>query len=206
MIRHETFARKAAIWLAHQSRRALPAHRAEWADAMRNELQYISSDFAALQWALGVLFASCLERIRVMNAESFRLPRWLLSLEMLLCFVPLTFFAAVLVVVLVRGLMPPGFAFLNLSAAAVGPVGLAVAFRMIVLGRIALGKGTIFALGLLAAWTVVAFSSLPIRGNGPIGEWWREYILIALLPAAGAAHLMIIGARTPNREALGAAN
>jgi hypothetical protein len=141
-----------------------------------------------------------------MDAESLRLRRWLLSLEMLLCFVPLTFFAALLVVVLVRGVMPPGFAFLNLSAAAVGPVGLAVAFRMIVLRRIALGKATIFALGLLAAWTVVAFSSLLIGGNGPIEEWWREYILIALLPAVGAAHLMIIGARTPSRKALGAAN
>ncbi|HEX6994570.1 MAG TPA: hypothetical protein VF339_10550 [Gammaproteobacteria bacterium] len=132
-----------------------------------------------------------------MDAESLRLPRWLLSLEMLLCFVPLTFFAAVLVAVLVNGVMPAGTALLNLSAAAVGPIGLVVAFRMIVLGRIALGRGTIVSLGLLAAWTLVAFSSLSIGGNGPIGEWWREYVLIALLPAVGSVHLICIGAYAP---------
>lgn len=169
---------------------------------MRSELEYISSDYAALQWALGVYVASCLERARVMSTDSLRLSRWLLSLEMLLCFAPLTFFTGVLVVVLLNGAMPTGFALLSLSATAVGPIGLVAAFRVIVLGRVSLGRTTTFVLGLLAAWPLVAFSSLSIGGAGPIGEWWREYVLIALLPAVGAAHLVLIGTRPPKEPAL----
>lgn len=203
MIRREALARTAAVWLVRQARKALPAHRSEWADAMRAELHYISSDYVALRWALGLFLASCLERVRIVNAERPGLPRWLLSLEMLLCFAPLTFFTVVLVVVLLKGIMPTQTALLSLSATAVGPIGLAIAFRMIVLGPIALGRGTILALGILAAWTLFAFtSSLAVGGSGPIVEWWREYVLIALLPAVGAAHLMLIGGSALKRPAL----
>jgi len=49
--------------------------------------------------------------------------------------------------------------------------------------------------------SLVAFASLSIGGSGPIGEWWREFVLIAVPPALGAAHLMSIGAHASKRPA-----
>lgn len=137
-----------------------------------------------------------------MNPKSLRLPRWLLSMEMLLCFVPLTFFTVVLIVASLNGAMPIQTAVLNLSAAVVGPIGLLVAFRMIVLRRPTISRSLSVLLCLLAAWTLLAFALLAVGGSGSVSEWWREFVLIALLPAIGCVHLILIGSRATNSPAL----
>lgn len=40
----------------------LPPARSEWAEAMKNELDYIESDWRALRWSAGCVFASYFER------------------------------------------------------------------------------------------------------------------------------------------------
>jgi uncharacterized membrane protein YsdA (DUF1294 family) len=127
-----------------------------------------------------------------MNSKRPPLPPWLLSMEMLLCFVPLTFFTVVLVVASINRAMPIPAALLNLSATAVGPIGLLVAFRMIILKQTKIRRFVSVLLCLLAGWTLLAFALLGAGGSNSISEWWREFVLIALLPAMGCVHLVLM--------------
>jgi hypothetical protein len=95
-------------------------------------------------------------------------------------------------------LTPPYYAPLRvtvfiLSIALLGPVGLAVAFRSVVLNRPALPAAAAWALRILAAWALLADLIYLLALNGAMSlDWWRGYILIALLPALAAAHLVYL--------------
>jgi hypothetical protein len=193
------FLRRAAKRLAAHAGRALPRNRAEWAKAMRHETDHVPNGAAAFVWALGCVFASYLERIRVMRIGNARVSPWVLCLEMALCFVPLTWMFAALVS---RGAF--GFAgpipidawFLNmLFSTTLGPIGLIVAFRVVVLNRRSFGWFTLAALCLPAAWTLlefaVAFGRLMLSSGYPV-EATGGLILFAALPAVGVAHLVYL--------------
>lgn len=53
--------------LAHHAANVLPRHRAAWGEAIRNEVEFIESDTAALRWAAGCVIASYAERINPMS-------------------------------------------------------------------------------------------------------------------------------------------
>lgn len=58
--------RQQALWAAHRAARLLPSGRSDWAQAMVRETDLIENDFSALSWAVGSIFAGCVERIRTM--------------------------------------------------------------------------------------------------------------------------------------------
>jgi hypothetical protein len=87
--RRSVVQRVAARLISHAAQ-TLPVERADWATAMGNEFQYISGSYAPLIWAVGCVLASYAERIRVMNGNNPRISLWVLVLEMLCCFTPLT--------------------------------------------------------------------------------------------------------------------
>jgi len=196
----DSFARGLAIRLATHAANLLSDERSDWAQAITNEIRYVPSDSAALGWAIGCLFASYKERMRIMNTANSKMSRWISSLEMLVCFLPLSLLGLAVASMLLTGRMPIQVALPNLLTAAIGPIGLIVAFRMFVLQRFALSGPMITVLCIAATWTILAFASgLAIGGNGSIGEWWREFVLIALLPAVGSAHLIFIANRSSSR-------
>jgi hypothetical protein len=80
-----------------------------------------------------------------MKSGKLHIPRWLLGIEMLVCFVPLTLLGVAVAGAAFAGAIPPSSAVLYLSEVAVGPLGL----------------------------------------------------IIALLPAIGVAHLLVIAKRAP---------
>jgi hypothetical protein len=182
--------RQFAESLATHAENVLPRVRADWAKAMCNEVHHISSNRAALTWALGCVFASYKERMRTMMIGSSRVSRWVLILEMLFCFTPLTLLC--LAVLANLGRMQGQEGILALTVAAAGPIGLVVAFKIIVLKRPSLTKLATAALCVLAGWTVFAYSLQVIAEGGPVHEWWRNFVLIALLPALGVAHLIYL--------------
>jgi hypothetical protein len=185
--------RQIAMRLTAHAQRMLPPARAEWANAIRNEIDHIPGGRAALVWALGCVFASYRERMRAMIMRNARISRWVLIVEMLFCFAPLTLLC--LAVIANLGRMEGKEGLLALTVAAAGPIGLVVAFKAVVLNRPSLNKIAIAALCILAAWTVLAYS-LQIRAdNAPVGEWWRDLVLIAVLPALGVAHLVYMATR-----------
>jgi adenylate cyclase len=55
--------RRLAVAATRHAARVLPARRAQWAEAMRRELDYIEDDRAALRWALGCVVSSYRTRL-----------------------------------------------------------------------------------------------------------------------------------------------
>ena len=120
------------------------------------------------------------------------LPRWLLSLEMALCLIPLTWLFVAVLAMMARGVMPLEYGILSSSAALLGPIGLAVAMRIVFVTGGSVGRATTTILALLAAWTVLAYSGQVLHNGTPFSGWWREFVLIALLPSWAVVHLLQI--------------
>jgi hypothetical protein len=176
---------------------ASPEERADWAQAMINELDYLSPDMSAVTWAFGCILVCYSERIRIMIRPLQFMPRWLLALEMLVCFTPLTL---LFLAVVVRGLHG-GFTLqaglLYCSGAVLGPLGLAAASRSIFFKSSSMGRAMITGLCLVAAWTVIAYSAQVLTfGQSHLSDWWREYVLIAVLPALAVIHLVSINSQS----------
>lgn len=190
--------RSLAMQLVAHAQKVLPRNRADWARAMHHEVEHISGDPVALAWALGCVVASYMERAKTMISSDARVSRWVLSFEMLCCFVPLTFLFAATVMNL--GHLDGATAIVALTVAITGPVGLIFAFKLIVLNRRLLNGLAKVALCTLAAWTVAVVSLHDVSehvlaGGRSNADWWESFVLIALLPVLGTTHLIFLARR-----------
>jgi hypothetical protein len=182
---------------AHASS-VLQKRRADWAQAMRSELEYIPQGFAALRWSIGCLFASYLERAKVMEFGSLkttRISRVVLTLEMLLCFfLPTAAFLGVFVAIVLAEYPPfwgTGMSALLVTTSFVGPLGLFLAFKSIVLEQRRMSKSITLFFCALAGWTFLGNTFFVLSVASP-GYELRGIILLALLPVVGAAHLIYV--------------
>ena len=189
--------RMARRFTAHASD-LLRKKRADWAQAMRNELDYVPPGWPALRWSIGCLFASFRERATIMQIgtlKTTRLSRVALTLEMLLCFVQATgggllgLFSSALF----AGDPPFGapVAVLLLTTSLVGPLGLFLGFKFIVLEQRWLSRRMTVVLCTLATWTFVGNTFFVLTVASP-GSQLRAFVLLALLPLLGAAHLVYL--------------
>src|SRR5262249_14887161 len=94
MNRQRTLSRRVGEALLRASEALLPERRRVWAKAMRGEYEHFTNDQyltdrQALAWAAGCLLVSLKERMAMIKGN-FKISRWLLAPEMLLCFLPLT--------------------------------------------------------------------------------------------------------------------
>ena len=179
---------KHAVWVA-------PPDRKDWSAAMANELEYTPPGRSALQWALACAWVSYRERIQIMTRSLTNLPRWLLTAEMAICLVPLTFLFIAVLTSVVSGRMPVGDGLLYGSVALAGPAGLVVALLTLFFRKNPPGRATNTILALLAAWTLVAYTGQVLHNGTPVSQWWREFVLIALLPAVALVHLIGINSQ-----------
>jgi hypothetical protein len=173
-----------------------PGERSDWAQAMINELDYLSPDMSAVSWALGCIFVCYSERIRAMIRPFESLPRWILVLEMLVCFLPLALlFFTVLQTGAHGGFYPQSF-LLYCSGTVLGPIGLAAGFRSIFFKTRGMSRATLVGLCLLAAWTLAAYSAQILTfGQSHLSDWWRELVIIAVLPTLAVLHLVWINSQ-----------
>jgi hypothetical protein len=185
--------RMAVVLLKHAAWISPPA-RKEWTYAMLNELEHIPRGASALSWALGCTFVSYRERAFVMSSSLSNLPRWLLSIEMAVCLVPLTWLFIAVFTMVARGVMPLEYGILVGSAALLGPIGLVVGPRISLLPRGSVSRTTTTVMAFLAAWNVLAYSGEIIHSGAPFSQWWRDFVLIALLPTWAVVHLLQINA------------
>jgi hypothetical protein len=188
----EANTRKVAVLLVKHAAWVSPPDRKEWSHAMMSELDHIPRGTSALWWALGCTFVSYQERIHFMSRSLTNLPRWLLSLEMALCLVPLTWLFIAVLAMTARGVMPLEYGILSSSGTLLGPIGLAVALRIVFFTGGSVGRTTTNILALLAAWTVLAYTGQILHNGTPFSGWWREFVLIALLPSWAVVHLLQI--------------
>jgi hypothetical protein len=84
MSERKTKRRWLALQFADQAWRILPAGQRHWAEAMRNELDYLTEDRQALAWASGCLRAGIMERLQSMHVPDSRAVRILISLPLAL--------------------------------------------------------------------------------------------------------------------------
>lgn len=161
---------------------------------MLNELEHMPRGASALSWALGCTLVNYWERISMMTGSLNSIPRWLLSLEMAVCLVPLTWLFIAVLAMTVRGVMPLELGILVGSAALLGPIGVVVAVKIIFLSGGSVSRTTATVIVSLAAWTVLACCGQVISSGAPFSDWWRDLALIALLPAWAVVHLLQINA------------
>jgi hypothetical protein len=154
---------------------------------MISEIDHLPSAGAAIRWAMGCVIAGYIERIR-MSRSIRHLSRWVLSLEMLLCFVPVTCWFEAVTSSSIRVMGWPPILLLLASASLVGPIGLIVAVKTIVFGR-AVGRLTTAALCVFALWTFASYLALSLGNPGELSSDWRDIVLFAVLPGLAAAHL-----------------
>jgi hypothetical protein len=188
-----------ALGLTAHAARVLPPERSEWSKAMIAELDHVPSAGAAIRWAIGCVFAGYIERLRSMTYPIGGVARWLLSLEMLICFVPITLLFVAVIFSAMRGALSMPTSLLYASATLIGPIGLVISALVLVLKR-TIGRVTSIALCLLAAWTFVSYLSLVLSNHSSRpSDWWQILVLVAFLPALAVAHLTFIagGARNP---------
>ncbi len=153
-----------------------------------------------------------------MAIGDLRISKWVLSLEMACCFVPLTLFWLIVLFDSSGGTSlkpeilrqyfeaPNGLIVLAyiLSMAVLGvsgPIGLFVAFRQIALGRSLLDRPIGIALMVGPALLGVAYvgTTLALGGPGRLIPWLGGVLLFAILPIIGTAHLRYLGWRNSAR-------
>ena len=111
------------------------------------------------------------------------LPRWVLVLEMLVCFLPLTLLFSAVVLTGLHGGFTLQAGLLYCSGTVLGPLGLVAALRSIFFKSGGMSRAIIGALCLLAAWTLAAYSAQILTfGQSHLSDWWREFVIIAVLP------------------------
>jgi hypothetical protein len=112
---------------------------------------------------------------------------------MLVCFLPLTLLFTAVVSRGLHGGFTLQAGLLYSSGAVLGPIGLLAALRSIFFKSGGVSRATIAALCLLAAWTLAAYSAQILTfGQSHLSDWWREFVLIAVLPALAVIHLVFI--------------
>lgn len=129
----EAFLRLLARALVGHAVRACPASRVKWVAAAANELDSITSSYESLVWSLGIIWVSYRARFCAMSISEPQLPRLLLTLEVLTCFLPSSLLWVWTLRAAANHMLPTIAALCLATAASIGPVGLLV-FGQVVLG------------------------------------------------------------------------
>jgi energy-converting hydrogenase Eha subunit A len=188
---------------------------------MRCEYEHIATDTQAFTWAAGCFLASLKERM-IMIKGDLKISRWLLTPELLLCFLPLTLLwldaidgrsgllrldrasiqkhfiavpgGTVVLIALICGVI----------LASIGPIALAAALRLIVWKRpvrsawlrAALVAAPVLygVIALLARTAEMGAAAFSVAASDAF-DFWSGIVLLSVLPALGAAHLLRFSAK-----------
>lgn len=141
-----------------------------------------------------------------MSMTEPQLPKLLLILELLTCFLPSSFLCVWTLWAAANHVLQPGSALCLATAASIGPIGLALFGRVVVGGSCSRGKYRSIALISLSGWIAVVILLLPCTPL-PFRELpWRDCVLLVVLPLMGTAHYAFLegGAQSVDgRSALG---
>jgi hypothetical protein len=178
---------------------------------MRAELPYLSNEHERLRWAFGCLVAAIKQRFAPMDTGTFRISRWVMLIETLGCFVPLTIgwldlnFGPSGIIrhtpeIIERFyLSAPGGAFIvsMLFAGAVvsvlGPIGLWLGLRYVFVGRGIRNRTVgITLIGVPIALNVLGTIAGFLVGPEDFKVSFEVTLLFVILPVVGIAHLMYL--------------
>ena len=208
-----------AALLLSLARRLMPPGREEWFDAMRAESHYFDGA-ERVRWAFGCVITAIKQRFAPMETGNFRVSRWVMLVETLGAFGPLThawwalafdqpgllrMSPATMEKMFLNYPGDPGgpyvLAMLIVGAVVglLGPVGLFLGLRFVITGAglrnrtlaLTLMVVPIVAYGL---GTIAGFVVGPADfGFGSFGVWFGMVVLAVAIPAAVIWHLSILG-------------
>ena len=153
-------ARRLTSFAAH----VLPPQRADWAQAMMNELEHIPDDDSALRWAIGCLFSSFIARARFMTLEGISMRQ-----------------AIVILSLSVVGLLAVYGGVLAGEAASVTPLAL-------YLGNNTAITGNLLRIAILS---LTAFPVAYLTGYGLI--CWFPALSLRIIPVVALLYTLVIG-------------
>lgn len=188
--------RLAAECLLAAASRILPDARRDWGQAMRAELDCAEADATALSWAFGCVLASVQERATTMMSSNGRISRWVLIVEWLACFTPLTLLWGVAVSHVVSHDDVPIEVLAAAALGTFGPLALATSIlaTLSTLQRALRPVAQALAVGF--ALMVLLQLADAIADGGLHLQWFEfngsVFVLLALLPLAGSLHLVHI--------------
>lgn len=182
--------------LLRHAAHACPPARANWIAAAASELDSITGAHESLAWSVGAVRASYRERLRAMSLHEPQLPRLVLLLEVLTCFLPSSLLWACVMAAAMRDTLPLRDSLYLCSAASIGPVGL------LFFGQVAIGipsphgRRRSLTLTSLAGWTAVVVLLSPLTPLLLEEMPWRDCVLLVLLPVIGAAHYAVLESKS----------
>ena len=191
----------------------MPRERADWIAAMHAEVAPLPPA-AARAWAFGCVVAAVKQRLVPMKIGNLRVPRWVMLIEALGSFVPIThsWFAITFdepgllrhpwrIVVDNYVSFPGGTYVLSMLLAAcvvglLGPIGLFLGLRYVVTGRGIEHRAIGYALiGMPLAMAVYGVIAGYLVGPPDFALFWSPTIVLGLLPLVCVAHLMYLARR-----------
>ena len=173
-----------------------PPTSSNWASAAANETAYVEGPSESLRWSIGTVKASYQQRVSSMSLRDPHIPRPILLLEVLICFVPASCLWICSSSAVARNIVPLPDGICLITAASIGPIGL------MTFGRLLFGKTSLphqrwrTVLTWSACWTATVFLLSPVTTIPLSGLPWRDCVLLLLLPLIGAAHYSLLAQNT----------
>lgn len=186
--------------LLRHALRVWPHSGSNWASAAANETAYMECAVESFKWSIGTVRASYQARLSSMSLRDPQIPRPILLLEALICFVPATCLWISSSSAVATNVAPLPDGVYLITAASVGPIGL------MTFGRLLFGKHSARRqrwapiLTWLACWTATAFLLSPVVSMPPSDWAWRDCVLLLVLPLVGSAHYSLLAQNTHFRS------
>ncbi len=129
-----------------------------------------------------------------MKSGSLRVSRFVLSIEMLCCFIPVSFIFLVLMMnfIEIQSIRTDGRFITYAALGMIGPIGLMLGSRLLLRQPYNMGKLLKSVLYTLAAGIVIGGLMQVAAGNILLNDWWLVLILTTLMPAAALLHLIYL--------------
>jgi hypothetical protein len=209
-----------AAFLLSLARRLMPPGREDWFDAMHAESRYLDGA-ERVRWAFGCFTTAIKQRFAPMDTGSFRVSRWVMLVETLGAFGPLThawwaitfdqpgllrMSPATIEKMFLHYPGDPGgpYVLAMLIVGAVvglfGPIGLFLGLRFVITGAGLRNRAlalTLMGVPIIALvlGTIAGFVVGPADfGLGTFGHWFG-IVMLAAMPVAVIWHLAILGRR-----------
>lgn len=206
-----------AAFLLSLARRLMPPGRDEWFAAMRAESNYLS-DAERLRWAFGCFITAVKQRFAPMDTGNFRVSRWVMLVETLGAFGPLTLtfweitFGGSGLVRMSPAIIDkvflhyPGGAYILAMqivggvVGLLGPIGLILGLRFVITGEGLRNRAlasTLMGLPIVAhvLGTIAGFVVGPSDFGFSLFGFWLYTVMLTAVPAAVIWHLAILGRR-----------
>ncbi|HVY22374.1 MAG TPA: hypothetical protein VG962_03395 [Steroidobacteraceae bacterium] len=193
------FCSRIAYVLLRHAQAVMPRHRRDWVHAMHAELEHVEQHHA-LRWVIGCVIACYIERLKIMNRSKFIISRWLLSVEILVCFLPATILW-IFAMLNMSSFIEKQIMIVSASLIIIVPINLWLGLRFVVMQRPLRYKVHVVSTLLLAVCAVLQSFGMQNPEREALFFWfefdWGLIFMLLVLPALCCWHLSFFAVEKP---------